>query len=531
MVDSTTTAGIILKGGARFIHNFGNFNTFIGKNAGNLTMTGAFNTASGGSALHDNDSGDSNTASGDSALFGNTTGSNNTASGANAIHDNTTGAFNTANGAGALTKNITGDFNTASGANALHDNTSGSSNTAHGVRALFSNTTGGSNIAVGFNALAANTAGINNTAIGVTALSNNTNGFRNVAAGGNALFNNTLGSDNTATGLQALYNNTTGINNTATGSGALQKNIAGNSNTANGANSLGGATGSNNTAVGNSALFGNVGGSNNTAVGAGADVMGTLTNNATVIGAGATTRFSNTIQLGNDQVTVVNTSGVVRATKGFGGKCADGDPGPPSAIICNQDVAETFASLEVTEPGDLVVLVNQSASMPTVRKSTRPYEGLLVGAVSTNPGLVFDRGETLLAGDNSQLITPEKTVVGLVGRVPVKVSLENGPIAVGDPLTSASAPGVAMKATKAGQIIGYALEKADQKGKVLVHLQPGYYIPPKQLALLNQIDELRAQVNELQGLFQVVRAQRLEESASDVAKREGYGKPRLINVE
>jgi hypothetical protein len=131
--------------------------------------------------------------------------------------------------------------------------------------------------------------------------------------------------------------------------------------------------------------------------------------------------------------------------------------------------------------------------MPTVRKSTRPYEGLLLGAVSTSPGLVFDRGETLLAGDNSQRITPEKTVVGLVGRVPVKVSLENGPIAVGDPITSSSTKGVAMKATKAGQIIGYALEKADQKGKILVHLQPGYYIPPKQLALVNEIDELKAQ--------------------------------------
>jgi hypothetical protein len=64
-----------------------------------------------------------------------------------------------------------------------------------------------------------------------------------------------------------------------------------------------------------------------------------------------------------------------------------------------------------------------------------------------------------------------------------------------------------MRATKAGQIVGYALEKADQKGKILVHLQPGYYIPPKQLALLNQIDELKAQVSELQGLFQAVLAQ------------------------
>ena len=183
-------------------------------------------------------------------------------------------------------------------------------------------------------------------------------------------------------------------------------------------------------------------------------------------------------------------------------------------VICNQDVAETFAALEATEPGDLVILVNQSASAPTVRKSTLPYETLLVGVVSTNPGLVFDRGQTHLAGDNSQLITPEKTVVGLVGRVPVKVSLENGPIAVGDPLTSSSTPGVAMKASRASQIIGYALEKADQKGKIVVHLQPSYYIPPKQLAQLTEMDELKQRLSELQNLFQTVLAQRLEESAS-----------------
>ncbi len=199
-------------------------------------------------------------------------------------------------------------------------------------------------------------------------------------------------------------------------------------------------------------------------------------------------------------------------------------------VKCNQDVAETFASLEATEPGDLVVLVNQSASMPTVRKSTRPYEALLVGAVSTNPGLVFDNGETHLAGDNSKLITPEKTVVGLVGRVPVKVSLENGPIAVGDPLTSSSTPGVAMKATRASQIIGYAMEKADQKGKVLVHLQPGYYIPPKQLAQLSEMDELKAQVSKLEGLLKTVLAQRSEKSAMDEARRQGYEEVHLIKA-
>jgi hypothetical protein len=110
-----------------------------------------------------------------------------------------------------------------------------------------------------------------------------------------------------------------------------------------------------------------------------------------------------------------------------------------------------------------------------------------MGVVSTNPGLVFDRGETYLAGNNANLITEDRTVVAMIGRVPVKVSLENGDIAVGDPLAAASVPGAAMKATKAGQIIGYALESSVElrEGKILAWLQLGYYVPPELLAELN----------------------------------------------
>src|SRR5713226_4700135 len=90
MVDSTATAGNILKGGALFLHNFGTFNTFIGRNAGNLTITGTSNTASGAFGLPGNTTGAQNTASGAFALQGNTTGSNNTASGYFALFSNTT---------------------------------------------------------------------------------------------------------------------------------------------------------------------------------------------------------------------------------------------------------------------------------------------------------------------------------------------------------------------------------------------------------------------------------------------------------
>ena len=97
MVDSTETSGNILKGGVLFLHNFGTDNTFLGSNAGNLTMTGlGRNTASGYTALQSNTTGHDNTASGAFALQSNTAGNQNTASGAFALVRNTAGFKNSA---------------------------------------------------------------------------------------------------------------------------------------------------------------------------------------------------------------------------------------------------------------------------------------------------------------------------------------------------------------------------------------------------------------------------------------------------
>jgi hypothetical protein len=180
--------------------------------------------------------------------------------------------------------------------------------------------------------------------------------------------------------------------------------------------------------------------------------------------------------------------GTIRATAGFNGQCLQ-NASPAfkdnASRVCNMDLAEAFGSSELTEPGDVVVLdLNDPAS---VKKSSQPYEPMLAGVVPQNPGLVFDNGRTHLAGDNSGLITPEKTVVALAGRVLAKVSIENGPIQIGDALTSSSTPGVAMKATKAGKIIGYALENQSEDGLVLVFIQPGYYIPPQLVDRLNEL--------------------------------------------
>ncbi|MBI1741895.1 collagen-like protein [Candidatus Acetothermia bacterium] len=180
----------------------------------------------------------------------------------------------------------------------------------------------------------------------------------------------------------------------------------------------------------------------------------------------------------------------VIATAGFNGQCLQNASPPFNANAtrsCNMDLAEAFASSEPTEPGDLVVL--DLANTAGVKKSSQPYEEMLAGVVPQNPGLVFDNGQTHLAGDNTKFITKDKTLVALAGRVLVKVSMENGSIKIGDPLTSSSKPGVAMKATKTGKIIGYALESASNAGQVLVFIQPGFYVPTQVVEQLNQLLE------------------------------------------
>jgi hypothetical protein len=188
----------------------------------------------------------------------------------------------------------------------------------------------------------------------------------------------------------------------------------------------------------------------------------------------------NFYKAGPGNLVTINSSGKVQADGGFNGQClsnASNVFNTNTTRTCNMDFAEAFGALERTAPGELVSLVAGNHTTPTVAKTRRGYDDLLVGVVSQNPGLVFDNGTTHIAGDNSQLITNDKTVIALVGRVNVKVSVENGAIALGDPLTSSSQPGVAMKATRAGKIIGYAMEAAHADGIVLALVQPGYFAP------------------------------------------------------
>ena len=155
LANSTATTGNILKGGNRFIHNFGSGNTYIGENAGNFTMSSSgSNTASGTLALFSNTTGNANTASGITSLQQNTTGSNNTAGGAFALSSNTTGIANIGIGFGAGQNLTTGSDNIDIGndgavgeANTLRIGTSPQQTRAF-IAGIYGVTTGAAGVAV-----------------------------------------------------------------------------------------------------------------------------------------------------------------------------------------------------------------------------------------------------------------------------------------------------------------------------------------------------------------------------------------------
>jgi hypothetical protein len=149
-----------------------------------------------------------------------------------------------------------------------------------------------------------------------------------------------------------------------------------------------------------------------------------------------------------------------------------------------KDIAELFEATVPVTPGQLVTL---DLSAPgKIRLTAKPYETELFGVAVAQPGIVLDRDGVRLGAAAARRANAMQPAIALVGRVRVLVSEENGLILAGDALTSSSRPGMAMRATEAGRIIGFALETTDEESEsVLVLLNPSFFIPESLLKRLN----------------------------------------------
>lgn len=112
------------------------------------------------------------------------------------------------------------------------------------------------------------------------------------------------------------------------------------------------------------------------------------------------------------------------------------------------DIAEWIPASEHIEQATIVS--TDSDNRERVVASRTEYDNSVVGVVATQPGWLLGQE------------TKESVQMALASRVPVRVSLKNGEIKIGDPITTSSIPGVGMKATKAGPIVGKAMEAVNE---------------------------------------------------------------------
>jgi hypothetical protein len=122
--------------------------------------------------------------------------------------------------------------------------------------------------------------------------------------------------------------------------------------------------------------------------------------------------------------------------------------------LTNADCAEDFdiADPELADPGTVMVLDDEGALQPSRRPYDRRVAGVISGAGTYRAALVLDR----------RAPDPRRKPVALLGKTFCKVDASEGPIEVGDLLTTSSVPGHAMRAADAQRAFGAVIGKALQ---------------------------------------------------------------------
>ena len=125
------------------------------------------------------------------------------------------------------------------------------------------------------------------------------------------------------------------------------------------------------------------------------------------------------------------------------------------------DYAEYFWTDDTDlKPGEVVSV--DIAKENAVKRSERERDPNVIGIVSSNPAII---GNTEITADKKAL--SQQVIIGLLGQVPAKASIENGVIRPGDSLTSAIRPGYLMRADSGDSTVGVALEGLETEEGVI----------------------------------------------------------------
>ena len=167
----------------------------------------------------------------------------------------------------------------------------------------------------------------------------------------------------------------------------------------------------------------------------------------------------------------------------------------PGSLVPCSSAAEYVPSIDggegFPESADLVSIApaiknpyGDSHGPFTVEKSTSSCDVNLLG-------FILDPK----SGADGKKLNDHYLPLAIYGYFPAKVTLENGPIKRGDPITSSSKAGYGMKSTKACKIIGYALEDADEEGNIQVFAHLSDYSAPLVAELKLQIERMQKERN------------------------------------
>ena len=296
-------------------------NVYIGESAGAQNISGQYNVAIGHQAGYNNKV-NLNTFIGWQSGFANSSGSGNTFVGERSGESNTIGNNNSFFGGSSGRDTIVGSNNTFIGQNAGQQNTSGSFGTFVGSQAGSYTTTGNNNTFVGASAGILNTTGYSNAFFGDNSGLNNTTAYENTFVGSFSGYENRTGVQNTFVGTSAGQNTRIGNYNTYIGHRAGNSNVSGSNNTFVGLNAGFNITsGSDNTFFGKNTGYyisdgsSAVSGSNRSVfIGTNVKSNGHDETNQIVIGYDSVGNGSNTVTLGNNDITDTYVKGVLRAS-------------------------------------------------------------------------------------------------------------------------------------------------------------------------------------------------------------------------
>ncbi len=162
------------------------------------------------------------------------------------------------------------------------------------------------------------------------------------------------------------------------------------------------------------------------------------------------------------------------------GNCSDA----PGGGGCTADYAEVY----VRDPSDPMSAGDLLSLNPATGKVTKASHtnSNLIGVFTSAPGaLIGQRSNSIQLGIGTNVMSAldsDEVPVALIGRVPVRVSLENGPISIGDRLSVSSTPGIAAKATSAGMTAGIAMEpltsiSSGSSQEILMYVNTSYWAP------------------------------------------------------